>query len=325
MRVPLFYAAGVWLGGLIATAVAIGLLRRAAVVDVPNERSSHSRATIRGAGIGVAICGVAAAVTAGILEQPVMFVVGTFTAMYAALGFLDDLRGLRVAIRLPSQLVVAFGVVVALGAPPALWVPGLGVVFVAGYVNAFNFMDGINGISALHALGIGITWTVAGWLGDVPVAVIAGGVAAASALAFLPFNLPRAKAFLGDVGSYYFGGWLAVSALVLIDRLHPLVVLLPLAPYLADTAWTLLRRVRRGEVWYEAHREHVYQRLVQAGWTHTQTSIVMGTLTLFCGVVGFLGAELSGGMLALPVAVAGIACAAYLALPGIIGEEVTPA
>jgi UDP-GlcNAc:undecaprenyl-phosphate/decaprenyl-phosphate GlcNAc-1-phosphate transferase len=190
-------------------------------------------------------------------------------------------------------------------------------------VNAFNFMDGINGISGLHAAAIGLTWMVGGLLLSEPLAVLLGSVAAAAALAFLPFNLPDARAFLGDVGSYFFGGWLAISAVLLLGQLPLLLVVLPLLPYVADTAWTLVRRVRRGETWHEAHREHVYQRLVQAGWSHMRTSALVGALTLWCGAAGLVAAPASARLAIIAVVAAGAACVLYLALPRIVtGSEV---
>ena len=315
------YSLAVAVSGLVATAVAVVMLRRLGVVDVPNHRSSHSQPTVRGAGIGVAICGItAAAIAAGEGAQE-LWALAAVTAAFTLVGMLDDLHPLGVGIRLPAQFVLAV-LAIALLRPPGGWfVWSVGLVFVVGYVNAFNFMDGINGISGLHAIAIGVSWTIAGGMADEPLAVFLGGVVAAAALAFLPFNIPRARAFLGDVGSYFFGSWIAVSVVLLVGRLPLVVLVLPVLPYVADTAWTLVRRIRRGDTWHEAHREHVYQRVVQTGWSHVRTSATMGSLTLLCGALGIVAIGASTNLAAMAVAGAVAACIGYLALPRILTDQ----
>jgi UDP-GlcNAc:undecaprenyl-phosphate/decaprenyl-phosphate GlcNAc-1-phosphate transferase len=315
------YAIVVFALGLVATGVSIRLLRNSGVVDVPNHRSSHTRPTVRGAGVGVAICGIGAAILAAAAGSAVLWTIAGLATAFAALGLADDLRPLAVGVRLPAQLLLA-GAAVALIPLPGGWAVGLlALIFVVGYVNAFNFMDGINGISALHAAAIGVSWAFAGSLASEPLAVFLGGVVASAALAFLPFNVPRARAFLGDVGSYFFGGWIAISAMLLVGRLPLVVLMLPLLPYVADTGWTLLRRVRRGEAWHEAHREHVYQRVVQAGWSHLRASGVMAALTLICGALAVLAASAVGALAPVLVALAFVACGGYLALPTLVNER----
>ena len=315
------YALAVLMVGLLATDRSIRVLRRFGVVDVPNHRSSHSRPTVRGAGIGVALCAVGAALLSAGAGMPELWTIAVFGGAFAALGLVDDLRPLGVAVRLPSQVVLA-AVAVTWVLPPAGWgLVLLAVVFVVGYVNAFNFMDGINGISALHAAAVGLTWAIAGGIANEPAAVFLGGVAAAAALAFLPFNLPTARAFLGDVGSYFFGGWLAISVVILFGRLPLAVLVLPILPYVADTAWTLLRRMRRGETWHEAHREHVYQRLVQSGWNHLGASAIIGGLTLVCGLLGMVAARSDGTLALISVGLAIAACVSYLMLPRLVAER----
>lgn len=309
------YVALVFVLGIIMTGLSVRVLRTFGVLDVPNHRSSHSRPTVRGAGVGVAVCGIGAAALAAAAGMRELWVLAGLGAAFAILGLVDDLRPLGVAARLPAQVVLAVVALVTIRPPTSAVVAILAIAFVVGYVNAFNFMDGINGISVLHAAAVGLVWAFAGSVAGEPLAVFAGGVAASAALAFLPFNLPTARAFLGDVGSYFFGGWIAVSAMLLVGRLPLPVLLIPLMPYVADTVWTLVRRVRRGERWHEAHREHVYQRLEQSGWSHTRVSLAVGSVTLGCGALGIAAASANGVLPVLLATLAAIACAIYLALP----------
>ncbi len=108
-----------------------------------------------------------------------------------------------------------------------------------------------------------------------------------SALLFLPWNAGRARVFLGDVGSYALGAALAVLAARAVLRGVPVeAVLGPLALYLADTGWTLQRRIRAGEPWLQSHRTHVYQQWCDAGWSHQEVTLLTGALTILLTLLG---------------------------------------
>jgi UDP-GlcNAc:undecaprenyl-phosphate GlcNAc-1-phosphate transferase len=149
---------------------------------------------------------------------------------------------------------------------------------------------------------------------------IAGLALAGAALGFLPFNAVRARCFLGDVGSYFIGAWISMLCVVAVDRgVGVLVVGAVMSIYAADTAFTLVRRVRRGEQWWTPHRGHVYQRLTDVGFSHVASA---STVSAFTAVVGLIGMFASGSGVLTEVA-AGVVivalCAVYLALPDAIG------
>lgn len=149
---------------------------------------------------------------------------------------------------------------------------GAGVTAVA--VNATNFMDGINGISGMTAALWGLCVVPVGVTISDGALVGLGAATAGSALGFLPYNLPEAQLFLGDVGSYLFGGLFAGGVLLTLADRGPVVrVLTPLSVYLVDVSTTLAHRASRGAPLAQAHREHAYQRMVSdRGWTHVQAS-----------------------------------------------------
>jgi UDP-N-acetylmuramyl pentapeptide phosphotransferase/UDP-N-acetylglucosamine-1-phosphate transferase len=158
------------------------------------------------------------------------------------------------------------------------------------------------------------------WRQD-PFLVAMGLAVAVGALAFLPWNAVRARVFLGDVGSYALGAALAVLAVTaVIHGVPPEAALGPLALYLADTAWTLQRRVRAGERWTEAHRTHTYQRWCDVGWTHPEVTLVTAATTILVSLLG--AASLTGNLsLRLGCDLAGLAVlAAYLASPALFGH-----
>jgi len=156
----------------------------------------------------------------------------------------------------------------------------IGGLWIAGYTNAFNFMDGINGIAGLQALTTGVgTALIAHELGATShseLIVVALAIAGA-ALGFLPQNFPRAKVFMGDVSSATLGFMLAALAFALAAATSPWVLFwvgLLHANFVLDTGITLVRRALRGERLSQAHREHFYQRLVRAGRSHVFVSSV---------------------------------------------------
>jgi UDP-GlcNAc:undecaprenyl-phosphate/decaprenyl-phosphate GlcNAc-1-phosphate transferase len=289
--------AAVLCGAVVALAepVTISLLRRVAAMDTPNLRSSHAVATPRGGGAPIAVGLVLAAL---LIHTPAAVAFAIAVAAFSGIGLADDLAGLSVRRRLALQGVASLA---AAALASQLRLPAAGqaaaavviALWVTAFVNAFNFMDGVNGISASHALIGGAAFACLGeWRPDVFLA--AGGAAvAAGALAFLPWNAVRARVFLGDVGSYGLGAAMAVLAAWAVIRGIPVeAVLGPLALYIADTAWTLQRRIRSGERWSQAHRTHIYQQWCDLGWSHLRVTAVTSAGTLLLGLLG--AASLTG-------------------------------
>lgn len=308
-----------FLQALIVTCVTTGLvipmMRRWGVVDAPGARSSHRQPTPTGGGIGLVV-GVLSCVLA--VWTPEIGLIAIAALVLAALGLCDDLAGLTASFRLAVQVLV--GVVVLIWLPDPIsalwWVPAL--VWFVGFVNAFNFMDGINGISSITGFAIGVTWLVLGVLAGDSTAVVVGSVLAGACTGFLPWNLILRRVFMGDVGSYFLGALIAVGALALAPRLGILPVVLPAALYVVDTAWTLLRRWHLGRPLMEAHRDHTYQQLVLGGWSHGRTSMVVGAFTAGLGV---LAVSLAGGWIAALTTglIAILLLGAYEAMPMRVG------
>lgn len=319
----------------------IGLLRRAAVIDSPNERSSHSVPTPRGGGAPIAAALVVVSVLAyGRAALPFALAVGTF----GAVGLIDDLRGLKAAVRLIGQAAISaviaglliwqtagrgpLGRLEGLGLPwPATAVvvgaAGLAaVIWLTGFVNAFNFMDGINGISAGHAIVGGLAYGFLGVLEHDSFIAAAGAAIAATGVAFLPWNAFHARVFLGDVGSYALGAGLAVLAIDAVLRGVPVeAAAAPLALYLADTFWTLQRRFRAGERWLEPHRTHAYQRLCDVGWSHQQVALATSLVSAVICLLGYVSLTADPG-LRIGCDVLGLAVLVlYLSAPALLGRE----
>ncbi|WP_298886863.1 UDP-phosphate glycosyltransferase [uncultured Serinicoccus sp.] len=253
------------------------LLRSWGLVDVPNHRSSHGSPTLRGAGLALLLGILLTAGVAGMLGATGLpWVALGACAVTAGVGLAVDLSEPSPLVRLVLLALVGAALGSLLGGPGTAL---LGAVAMPVLVNVVNFMDGINGITALTALA----WGLVAVLGaGTEAAVALGALTLGAAAGFLPWNLPRARMFLGDCGSYLVGA--LVTAALLLEQSgggHVLLLLLPLLPSVVDTGLTLVRRAARGERLTEAHREHLYQRLSRRpGWTHGRVACLWAGLGL---------------------------------------------
>lgn len=218
-------------------------------------------------------------------------------AMVAAVGWLDDRRGVRATVRLCVHLLAATLVLWAVGGwdrvhvgPIVLPVGMLGIVLgAAGVVwctNLYNFMDGIDGLAGVEAVHVaGVAALVSGLTGRMDLALVSLALAAASA-GFLAWNWPPARVFMGDVGSGFLG--FAVGALaVWSDASGGLSILgwiTLFGVFVVDATVTLVRRLLAGDRWDRAHRQHAYQRLAMGGSGHRRVTLGVAGLNLAIGV-----------------------------------------
>jgi UDP-N-acetylmuramyl pentapeptide phosphotransferase/UDP-N-acetylglucosamine-1-phosphate transferase len=251
---------------LVVTLAALPLVvlvaRWRKIVDIPNERSSHVEPIHRGGGLAC-LAGVVASLVAGYLHGgvPVEWKAIVVVIVLAFVGFLDDVGDLPAVPRLVAQLAAGGFAGWYIGRSP-LWLLA-GVLVLAATVNAVNFMDGIDGITGLTVAVWCIFAILLARSHHATQLLPIGAVTLGAAVGFLPANLPKARLFLGDVGSYFFGGLIGLGLLIGWHEQVPLVALAaPLSVYLTDTGFTLIRRALHRMPLLAAHREHVYQRLV---------------------------------------------------------------
>lgn len=301
------------------------VLRRLQIIDVPNERSSHTRPVLRGIGLATwlaMLIGYAFVIfVSGIEVNAPLLVIAVSALLAGILGLIEDVGGLPVLIRSLAQLTIAaaaVGALVALSGATWLWLP-YGILFVSSYINVANFMDGINGISGMHGVLAGITFVLAGILSQQYWLAFAGGILAAAFLGFLPWNFFGAGAFLGDVGSYLLGAAVATTSIAAAIAGVPwLATIAPMILYFGDSAYTLVRRVRRGEKWYEPHKEHVYQRITQLGYSHVQSTAMISLLTAAACALGIASFWVQGLGWWMLLAAGLVLTGFYLLLPRIL-------
>jgi len=311
----LFFA--VFFATIGATKVVLIQLQQRSLLDLPNDRSSHSVPTPRGGGLAVLFVFLTALmVLAAVGEVPKALVTGLFclTVALGALSWVDDLRGLGPFLRLGGH-IAGVGVALALGLvegpvfggllPP--WLDNLAAAFLwVWFINLFNFMDGIDGIAGIEAasIGIGISALVAlsgmgGGIGYIALALVG------AAVGFLAWNWHPARIFLGDVGSVPLGfllGWLLLS---LAAQGYWVTALILSAYFLVDATATLVKRLMRGEKIWQAHRQHFYQIAVQRGKSHAEVSRAVGVANGFLimlallATYGYEGAAVIGAIVVI--------------------------
>ena len=279
---------------LAASLALTGLLRHwllsRQILDRPNERSAHSAPIPRGGGLAV----LAVLLPAWALIAPALWPLLLAAATLGAVGWWDDLRGLKPWPRLIAQgLAVALGLYelgpVTQGLLPAPLDLALSGIAWLWFINLFNFMDGIDGIAGVEAVCIGLGLTVIGlWFANFgDLAALSIGLVAA-VLGFLYWNWHPAKLFLGDVGSQALGfliGFLLLRTAAAGAWVAALI--LPLY-FLADASWTLARRAIAGENIMAAHAQHIYQQAVRLGRNHGQvaSSVLIANLALIAFALG---------------------------------------
>jgi len=292
------------LTSLLGVAVFAAWAGRARVLDIPNARSLHRQPTPRGAGLvivgltllGVWICEVALSPSAAWLP---LLAYTVAAVLIAGVSWCDDVIGVAVGVRLLVHGVGATITLWGLGYWRTMTLPlvgevGLGWIgvpltffWIVGLVNAINFMDGIDGITAGQVIVATLTWVVVGLLIGAGHVTVLSVLLAASSLGFLAHNWPPARVFMGDVGSAFLGYSLSILPLLMapIPAWSAVTAVLAVWPFVVDAVFTFLRRLSRGENVLQAHRSHLYQRLVLAGFAQRSVTLLYIALAVVSGIL----------------------------------------
>lgn len=286
--------AATWAACAAVSLVSTGLARRYALrrglIDHPDERRPHTLPTPRGGGIGLVVALLIALLglsLAGWVSGRLPIALALAVAGMGAVGWIDDHRGSSAVFRLCCQSLLAAGILALLGGVDSLnfgpwtltsfWINQvialLGLVWLT---NLFNFMDGIDGLAACQAIFAGTGLAMLAGLEGVTDLQWCAGLVVAATIGYLPWNFPRARVFMGDVGSAALGLGLGVLALESASSgsASPAISGLLLALFVVDATATLVWRFFKGDQWYTAHCEHAYQRLVRSGLSHRRVTFL---------------------------------------------------
>lgn len=293
------------IAGFAISSWSVARIRELELMDEPNARSSHAVPTPRGGGAAISVVTIMGTLAFAFgsgspsIQAAIGFVVGGL--IISVVSFIDDIRSLSASVRLPAQAAAAVVAVMTCGYVNGVNVPevshtfgiagpALTLLWIVGLTNAYNFMDGIDGIAAAQAVVAGVGWAAIGTMSDELSLVYIGILIAATSLGFLRYNWPPATIFMGDVGSAFLGFSLAVLPLLTVGAAsrYAIPALLLVWAFVFDTTLTLIRRLARGENIFTAHRSHLYQRLNLSGYSHKWIT----TLYMLFAVEGAAGAIL---------------------------------
>lgn len=329
-------------GNYLLTGWFIKYARLRRITDVPTERSSHKIPTPRAGGVGFVIISIVAFsiyfAWMGILATDTYVVMLLTLTAIACLGWFDDRNNLSQTIRLSIQLLAAVSVIffiegldtfflpyisnISLG----IFSPVLGLLWIMGATNIYNFMDGVDGIASVQALTASTGWMIIANLWNEPILFTVNLIVFATVAAFLMYNWSPAKIFMGDVGSVFLGFFFAMmpflAATLADDRVIGFTLWIGailLWPFLFDGTYTLVRRLIKGENIFQAHRSHLYQRLNIAGWSHDIISILYLAFSLVCIIFALIFIHESNEIQI--VIIAGLLFLSYLYIKGVAKIE----
>ncbi|GAB1472038.1 glycosyltransferase family 4 protein [Chloroflexota bacterium] len=289
----------------ILSYLGVWVIRRYAkrhLLDHPNERSSHAMPTPRGGGLAIVlvvlIAGSVAALNSSLTHSLIYLICGI---VIAYIGWRDDLHSLSPRVRFAVQGLVALVSVLGMGYFKSVTIPLFGqlqlgavgfiitILWIIGLTNAYNFMDGIDGMAGGVALSAALGWmflasrTNNDFVFWITLAIAAGN------FGFLFHNWSPAKIFMGDVASTFLGYTFAVLPLLSADKGGDALMLgtLLMWTFIMDAGITFIRRLLKRENVFSAHRDHLYQRLIIIGYSHAAVSLFYISLTLLAGVLAY--------------------------------------
>lgn len=281
-------------------------------LDVPNERSSHVKPTPRGGGLIIVFISLLA------YGGYTSFITQNFSWAYffgaiiiATISWLDDLYSISPLWRIVVHSIAAVLIVLFLGDFQPFEIPFVGVIkpnfywriliflWIVWLTNAYNFMDGIDALAGMQAVTAGFGWLMVGKIVGLETVGFYGGVIAFSSLGFLIHNWYPAKIFMGDVGSAFLGYTFAVLPLLSFGEISEykpnlfLVSVLLVWLFVFDSVLTLTRRLFKREKVWQAHRSHIYQRLVAAGLSQVRVTGLYVLISLTIVFLIFINLKIS--------------------------------
>ena len=295
--------------GLLLTVMAIlitsGMIK-ARILDHPNHRSSHKSAVPKSGGISIVITFLVgmAFITyffeRDLIQQRYMLAFVFSSILIAVISLVDDIREKSARFKLLTHVVAVVAVLYSGIVIDSLSLPWsqqqhlgwIGYVisffWILGLTNAYNFMDGIDGLVASTALIVGLFFMVISYYHGSSFVYITGYTIIAGSVGFLVYNAPPAKIFMGDVGSAFLGFVFATLAIIAAryDESHTSFLVMPLLlfHFIYDTLFTLVRRLLSGKKLLEPHRDHLYQLLVASGYTHLEVTLLLSCMAFLQGL-----------------------------------------
>lgn len=295
---------------LVSAAISLFLIKRTRIMDIPNGRSSHKKPTPTIGGIAIVVTFFLSMLILYLFAGKTMiserFFLGfTFSSLLiASMSLYDDVKKKPFYIRLATHViavlvVMGFGIIIhRVDFPPDLYfftnrslgLLGYFVTFwwILGMINAYNFMDGLNGMAGGNAIIAASFFCIITYIQGSDFAYMVSYTIVSGVAGFLIFNFPRGKLFMGDIGSTFLGFTFATLPIIasLYDNAHTSLLVMPLLlfHFIYDTCFTFLRRLFKGENVFQAHRTHLYQLFNRLGFTHFKVTVFYWAVAILQGL-----------------------------------------
>lgn len=295
---------------LVSAAISLFLIKYTKVLDIPNGRSSHSKPTPTIGGVAIVFTFFLSMAILYFFAHTTMITERYFigftlsSLLIAGMSFYDDFKCKPFYIKLATQIfavivVMSFGIIIhqinfpynflflnykSLGT--ASYVVTFG--WILGMTNAYNFMDGLNGMAGGNAIIAAIFFCIISFDQGSDFTYMVSYTLAAGVSGFLVFNFPRGKLFMGDIGSTFLGFSFATLSIIasLYDNAHTSLLIIPLLffHFIYDTFFTFIRRILNKENVFEAHRTHLYQLFNRLGYKHFTVTMFYYTVAVVQGL-----------------------------------------
>ncbi|MCU0350792.1 MAG: glycosyltransferase family 4 protein [Flavobacterium sp.] len=264
------------------------------ILDLPNERSSHTQPTPRGGGLALVIV-VFTFTFLGLYDFSLLpYFISAL--LVAVISWFDDIKHIPSGIRLLFHSLAASLIIIFIGYFDSIFGVQLGYIgiiftflWIVWMINAYNFMDGIDGIAGIQAITASLSWFLLSFFIGSQSGVIYSCVVFSSVLGFLIHNWSPARIFMGDVGSAFLGFYFAVFPIIMFKKNISdnsffldlfLISIVFVWFFVFDTIYTFFRRLLNGEKVWQAHRSHLYQRLVISGFSHQFVTLLYGIMSV---------------------------------------------
>lgn len=289
------------------------LMIKVNIQDIPNQRSSHAGPTPTAGGIGIAISFTTIFFISNLsLQKDLSLITIVICSILMGLfGLIDDIKKLAFYQKFMAQIILSIIIVVAGIDIISFSLPILGeiiipkwfsimltILWIVGFTNTFNFMDGLNGHASVGALGFCILLIILSLEASSQFYLQMGSILFFSIFGFFIFNFPKGKIFLGDTGSLFLG--LLISTLaVYISRDHTIKLSIYSIPllffsFIYDAFFTFARRLIKKENIWQAHRTHLFQLLNRSGRSHWEVTMIQAFFVFIQGIGAYLIKDLPG-------------------------------
>ena len=291
---------------ILATLITWGMLKFARIQDEPNHRSLHKNAIPKSGGISIVATFFVGMVAIAIfsdnhsIQQQYMLGFVFSSILIAVISFVDDVKEKSAVFKLVTHIIAVFvvmycGIVIETLSMPWEERMSLGWIgyvisffWILGLTNAYNFMDGIDGLVASTALIASLFFMIISYHAGSSFVYISSYTIIAGCIGFLVYNAPPAKIFMGDVGSAFLGFVFAAFAIIAAryddSRTSFLVMPMLLFHFIFDTLFTFFRRLMSGQNALQAHHTHLYQLLVRSGYTHLEVTLLLSCMAFLQGL-----------------------------------------